>query len=417
MPDMRARAGVADDPVTDESIEQFRARVRDWCEHHVPTDWRATQGDADEDSEIAFQRQWRDTLRAGGFLAPAWPRNLGGCDLPLAKQAVLAEEMARADAPRLSAYQVAIFNAAPAILHFGTDDQQRRFLTGILDGEVWCQGFSEPGAGSDLAALSTRADRRGDVYVLNGQKIWTSWAKHADWCIILVRTDREAPKRRGISYLLMDMHSPGITVRPITQATGARDFCEMFLNDVEVPVANLLGPENGGWQVAATTLAFERGVAILELAERLHRMGLRHLIDSAAGWTLDDGTPVLSDPAVRERLAGFHGEVQILRAMCRRLIDAMTGGRGTGAEASMIKLYYSELLQRLMNYATELRGLPAQVQHPLILSAGWESGSWLGDFLNSFGWTIPGGSNEIQRNIIGEQHLGLPREPRAPGET
>jgi len=405
------------DSDADESVEQFRTRVREWCTHHVPEGWRATQADADEDAEIAFQRQWRDTLRSGGFLAPDWPTNLGGSALPLAKQAVLAEEMARADAPRLSAYQVAIFNAAPAILHFGTEEQKRRFLTGIRDGEVWCQGFSEPGAGSDLAALSTRADRRGDVYVLNGQKIWTSWAKHADWCIILVRTDRDAPKRRGISYLLMDMHSPGITVRPIKQATGAGDFCEMFLNDVEVPVANRLGPENGGWQVAATTLASERGVAIMELAERLHRMGLRHLIDSAAGWTLDDGTPALSDPVVRERLAGFHGEVQILRAMCRRLIDAMTGGRGTGAEASMIKVYYSELLQRLMDFATELRGLPAQAQYPLILSAGWESGSWLGDFLNSFGWTIPGGSNEIQRNIIGEQHLGLPREPRAPGET
>jgi len=414
---MQTRADPVADSDADESVEQFRTRVREWCTHHVPAGWRATQADADEDAEIAFQRQWRDTLRSGGFLAPDWPTNLGGSALPLAKQAVLAEEMARADAPRLSAYQVAIFNAAPAILHFGTEEQKSRFLTGIRDGEVWCQGFSEPGAGSDLAALSTRADRRGDVYVLNGQKIWTSWAKHADWCIILVRTDRDAPKRRGISYLLMDMHSPGITVRPIKQATGAGDFCEMFLNDVEVPVANRLGPENGGWQVAATTLASERGVAIMELAERLHRMGLRHLIDSAAGWTLDDGTPALSDPVVRERLAGFHGEVQILRAMCRRLIDAMTGGRGTGAEASMIKVYYSELLQRLMDFATELRGLPAQAQYPLILSAGWESGSWLGDFLNSFGWTIPGGSNEIQRNIIGEQHLGLPREPRAPGET
>ena len=152
--------------MTDESGEQFRARVRDWCGHHVPKSWRATQADADEDAEIAFQRQWRDTLRAGGFLAPAWPRNLGGCDLPLDKQAVLAEEMARADAPRLSAYQVAIFNAAPAILHFGTDDQQRRFLTGILDGEVWCQGFSEPGAGSDLAALSTIV--LGGVFSIRG---------------------------------------------------------------------------------------------------------------------------------------------------------------------------------------------------------------------------------------------------------
>ena len=400
-----------------ESLEQFRTRVRGWCEKHVPKGWRGTQAGAGDEAVVAFQRQWRATLQAGGFLAPHWPENLGGSDMPLAEQVILAEELARADAPRLSLYQVAIYNAAPAILHFGTVEQQNRFLPGIQNGEVWCQGFSEPGAGSDLASLSTRADRRGDVYVLNGQKIWTSWARHADWCFILVRTDRNAPKRRGISYLLMDMRSPGITVRPIKQATGAAEFCELFLNDVEVPVANRLGPENEGWQVAQTTLASERGVSILELAERLHRNGFGHLIASAAGWTTEDGSPMLADPAVRERLAGFYGEVQILRAMCQRLIESMVSRGGVGTEASIIKLYYSELLQRLMDYATQLRGLPGQLQYQLLLSGGWETGNWLGDFVNSFSWTIAGGSNEIQRNIVGEQYLGLPREPRAPGES
>ncbi len=400
-----------------ESLEQFRARVRAWCEQNVPKGWRETQAGADDDAVVAFQRNWRATLHSGGFLAPHWPRDLGGADLPLPAQAVLAEELARADAPRLALYQVAIYNAAPAILRFGTDEQKSRFLPGIQNGEVWCQGFSEPGAGSDLAALSTRADRHGDVYVLNGQKIWTSWAMHADWCFILVRTDRNAPKRRGISYLLMDMRSPGITVRPIKQATGAAEFCELFLNDVEVPVANRLGPENQGWQVAQTTLASERGVSILELAERLHRNGLQHLIACAAGWATDDGSPVLADPAVRERLAGFYGEVQILRAMCRHLIEVMVVRGGVGTEASIIKLYYSELLQRLMDYATQLQGLTGQLHYRLLLSGGWETGNWLGDFLNSFSWTIAGGSNEIQRNIIGEQRLGLPREPRAPGDN
>jgi alkylation response protein AidB-like acyl-CoA dehydrogenase len=400
-----------------EYFDRFRTRVRGWCEENVPKGWRETQAGADDEAVVAFQRRWRATLQSGGFLAPHWPENLGGSDMPLAEQAILAEELARADAPRLSLYQVAIHNAAPAILHFGTDEQKNRFLPGIQNGEVWCQGFSEPGAGSDLASLSTRADRHGDVYVLNGQKIWTSWAMHADWCFILARTDRNAPKRRGISYLLMDMRSPGITVRPIKQATGAAEFCELFLNDVEVPVANRLGPENEGWRVAQTTLASERGVAILELAERLHRNGLQHLIGSAAGWTMEDGSAVLADPLVRERLAGFHGEVQILRAMCRRLIESMVSRGGVGTEASIIKLYYSELLQRLMDYATQLRGLPGQLQYQLLLSGGWETGNWLGDFLNSFSWTIAGGSNEIQRNIIGEQYLGLPREPRAPGDN
>jgi alkylation response protein AidB-like acyl-CoA dehydrogenase len=387
--------------------------VRDWCEENVPKGWRETQAGADDEVVLTFQRQWRATLQSGGFLVPHWPKSLGGSDMPLPEQAVLAEELARADAPRLALYQVAIYNAAPAILRFGTDEQQNRFLPGIQNGEVWCQGFSEPGAGSDLASLSTRADRHGDAYVLNGQKIWTSWAMHADWCFILVRTDRNAPKRRGISYLLMDMRSPGITVRPIKQATGAAEFCELFLNDVEVPVTDRLGPENQGWQVAQTTLASERGVTIVELAERLHRNGLQQLIGSAAGWTTEDGSPILADPMVRERLAGFYGEVQILRAMCQRLIESMASRGGVGTEASIVKLYYSELLQRLMDYATQLRGLPAQLQYQLLLSGGWETGDWLCDFLNSFEWTIAGGSNEIQRNIIGEQRLGLPREPLA----
>ena len=400
----------------EESVDQFRARVRGWCEENVPKGWRETQAGAADESIVAFQQQWRATLQAGGFLAPNWPKSLGGSDLPLPQQAVLAEELARADAPRLVMYQVAINNAAPAILHFGTDEQKNRFLPGIQNGEVWCQGFSEPGAGSDLAALSTRADRHGDVYVLNGQKIWTSWAKHADWCFVLARTDRDAPKRRGISYLLMDMRSPGVTVRPIKQATGAAEFCELFLNDVEVPVANRLGPENQGWQVAQTTLASERGVAILELAERLHRNGIQQLIQNAAGWTTEDGVPALSDPAIREELAGLYGEVQILRQLCRSLIDSMVSRGGVGTEASIIKLYYSELLQRLMDYGARLHGLPGQIQHQLLLSGGWETGNWLADFVNSFSWTIAGGTNEIQRNIIGEQHLGLPREPRAPGE-
>lgn len=399
-----------------EPLEQFRLRVRAWCTENVPKGWRDEQLGADEDVVVAFQRRWRQTLQSGGLLTAHWTREWGGSDLPLPEQAVLAEELARADAPRLALYQVAIFNAAPAIMHFGTQEQKGRFLSGIQDGDVWCQGFSEPGAGSDLAALSTRAERRGDVYIVNGQKVWTSFAHRADWCFLLVRTDRDAPKRHGISFLLMDMRSPGVEARPIRQATGDIEFCEVFLTDVEVPVANLLGPENQGWQVAQTTLASERGVAILELAERLHRNGIQGLIEAAAGWTGEDGRPVLTDPAVRERVAGLYGEGQILRAMCQRLIASMVSRGGVGMEASMIKLYYSELLQRLMDCATQLQGLPAQLQHKSLLSAGWETGDWLGDFVNSFGWTIAGGTSEIQRNIIGEQHLGLPREPQGAGK-
>jgi len=400
-----------------QTLDSFRAEVRRWCEQHVPKGWREEEANASSEKLVEFQRQWRATLEAGGYLAPHWPRELGGADLSLPEQVVLAEELTRADAPRLALYQVAIYNAAPAILHYGTEAQKRRFVPGIRDGDVWCQGFSEPGAGSDLASLSTRAVRHGDVYVLNGQKVWTSWAKHADWCFILVRTDPAAPRRHGISFLLMDMRTPGIEVRPIKQATGAAEFCELFLTDVKVPVENLLGPENEGWKVSQSTLASERGVTILELAERLHRNGMEGLVNAASGWHAEDGTPLLADPAVRERLGGLYGEVQILRGLCRQLIDSMMGRGGVGAEASIIKLYYSELLQRLMRCAVELQGLPAQIQQPLLMSAGWETGNWLNDYIGSWSWTIAGGSNEIQRNIIGEQHLGLPREPRAPGEA
>lgn len=400
---------------TGETLETFRARVQSWCEDNVPKGWREQQLGADDDAVIAFQRRWRQTLQDGGYLAPHWAREWGGSALPLPEQAVLAEELARADAPRLALYQVAIYNAAPAILKFGTEEQKCRYLPGIRAGEVWCQGFSEPGAGSDLASLSTRADRHGDVYIVNGQKVWTSWAHHADWCFLLARTDRHAPKRRGISFLLMDMRSTGVLARPIREATGASEFCELFLDDVEVPVANVLGGENQGWQVAQTTLASERAVTILELAERLNHNGLHGLIESATGWVGDDGAQVLCDPAVRERLGGFYAEVQILRALCQRLIDALVARGGVGIEASIVKLYYSELLQRLMDFATQLHGLPAQVEWPMLASCGWETGNWLVDFLNSYSWTIAGGSNEIMRNIIGEQGLGLPREPRAAG--
>ncbi|MEU7814031.1 acyl-CoA dehydrogenase family protein [Pseudonocardia sp. NPDC049154] len=399
-----------------ESLEEFRVRARAWCEENVPKGWREQQLGAVEDELVSFQRNWRATLQSGGYLAAHWPREWGGSDLPLPHQAVLAEELARADAPRLALYQVAIYNAAPAIMHFGTPEQKQRHLLGIQNGDVWCQGFSEPGAGSDLASLSTRAERRGDVFVVNGQKVWTSWAMRADWCFMLVRTDPAAPKRHGITFLLVDMTTPGIEARPITQATGAAEFCELFLTDVEVPVENVLGPVNEGWRVSQTTLASERGVTILELAERLHRNGLEGLIDAMAGWTGEDGRPVLDDPSTRERLGGFYGEVQILRAMCQRLIESMTAHGGVGTEASVIKLYYSELLQRFMDFAVQVRGLPAQIAQPLLLSGGWETGNWAHDFLNSWSWTIAGGSNEIQRNIIGEQGLGLPREPRAVGE-
>jgi alkylation response protein AidB-like acyl-CoA dehydrogenase len=392
-------------------LDEFRAQVRQWCAEHVPPDWRERQTGADHQEFVRFQRWWFEELRAAGYAVPHWPAAWGG-GFDLARQAVVYEELARADAPRLSLYFVSLHHAAGTFLEAGTPEQRSRYLTGILDGAVWCQGFSEPEAGSDLASLRTRAERRGDVYVVNGQKIWASGAAYAQHCLLLVRTDPAAPKRRGISYLVLDLDSPGVLVRPIRQITGEEHFCEIFLTDVEIPVANLVGAENDGWRVAQATLTSERGTTMIELAERL-ASGLRRLLGEAAaagprGWPQPTADTVLGD-----RLARLAREVEALRLLARQVITRSGAELSAGAHASVVKLYYSELLQRLTALGMELAGLDGQraVRRPL--SSGWESGAWLLDHIGSWEWTIPGGTSEIQRNIIAERALGLPREPVA----
>jgi len=382
--------------------DELRAQVRRWCADHVPAGWREHQTGASPEEYVRFQRRWFDELSAAGLAFPHWPREWGG-GYDLARQAVVFEELARADAPRLSLYFVALHHAASTFLEAGTSEQRARYLAGIKAGAVWCQGFSEPDAGSDLAALRTRAVRRGDVYVVNGQKIWASGAAHAQHCLLLVRTDPSAPKRRGISYLVMDMDSPGVLVRPTRQITGDEHFCEIFLTDVEIPVANLIGPENDGWRVAQTTLSAERGTTMLELAERL-TAGLHRLLAEAAH-------PGSADTVIGDHLARLAREVQALRLLARRAITRSPAELAAGAHASVVKLYYSELLQRLTACGMELAGLPGQRAAQRPAGAEWESGVWLLDHIASWEWTIPGGTSEIQRNIIAERALGLPREP------
>jgi alkylation response protein AidB-like acyl-CoA dehydrogenase len=262
-----------------EDLDEFRAAVRDWCRSHVPTGWRQAQAGATDEEFVRFQRWWFAELRQAGLAVPHWPGQWGG-GMPVAQQIVLYSELAAHDAPRLVLAFVAIHHAASTLLAAGTDEQRRRHLPAILDGEIWVQGFSEPEAGSDLASLRTTARRDGDGYVVNGQKLWASGAMHADWCLLLARTDPTAPKRRGISYFLLDMRTPGIDVRPIRQATGEFHFCEIFLSDVTVPATQLIGPENGGWAVAQATLGAERGLTMLELAERLGQAGFRWLVET-----------------------------------------------------------------------------------------------------------------------------------------
>jgi alkylation response protein AidB-like acyl-CoA dehydrogenase len=385
-------------------LEEFRASVRAWCRAHVPVGWRAAQTGIPDAEYVAFQQWWFAELRAAGYAVPHWPAEWGG-GMPLARQVVLYSELAAHDAPRLVLAFVAIHHAAATLLAAGTDEQRRRHLPAILDGETWVQGFSEPEAGSDLAALRTTARRDGDRYIVNGQKLWASGALQADWCLLLARTDPDAPKRRGISYFLLDMRSPGIDVRPIKNAVGESHFCEIFLSDVAVPAAGLVGPENGGWRVAQETLGAERGLTMLELAERLGNAGFRWLVAACSRQGL------LADSLVTDRLAALETELTALRALCRGLVERHEAGRAGPADASIVKLYYSELLQRMTDFGTEIAGLSGHAVLRKPASSGWESGAWMLDFIGSWEWTIPGGTSEIQRTIIAERGLGLPREP------
>jgi alkylation response protein AidB-like acyl-CoA dehydrogenase len=358
---------------------------------------------------VAFQHWWLGELCSGGYAVPHWPAAWGGGS-SVAEQVVIHEELARAGAPRLDLFLVSLNHAPATLLAAGTEEQQRRHLPAILDGEVWCQGFSEPNAGSDLASLTTRAERDGDAYVVNGQKVWSTMARHADWCLLLARTDPSRPKRRGISYFLVDMRSPGIEVRPIRNSVGERDFSEIFFSDVRVPRSGLVGAEHDGWRVAQSTLGTERGTMVLEFAERLGH-GLDLLIELASTRELVAGRRAIDDPSVRESLASLHTEAAALRLLCRATIDRLVHDGGAGPQASIIKLYYSELLQRLLAAGLELDGLDAHLADVRPPGSACESGHWLLDFVASWMWTISAGTNEIQRTIVAERVLGLPRDP------
>lgn len=383
-------------------LDDFRATVKDWCAHHVPEDWRPNQTGVGDAEFVSFQKSWFAELHTAGYAVPHWPAEWGG-GMSVPQQIVLYQELAAHDAPRLVLAFVGIHHAASTLLAAGTDAQRRKHLPAILDGEIWVQGFSEPEAGSDLAALRTAARADGDTFIVNGQKLWASGAVHADWCLLLARTDPDAAKRHGISYFLVDMTTPGIDVRPIRNAVGDSHFCEIFLNDVPVPAANLIGPVNKGWQVAQATLGAERGMTMLELSERLGNAGFTWLLEAAQ----------TDDPVVADRLAQFEIELTGLRGLCRDLVERTEAGKAGPADASIVKLYYSELLQRMTGFGAEIGGLAAHTVLTKPASSGWESGSWMLDFIGSWEWTIPGGASEIQRTIIGERGLGLPREPSA----
>lgn len=389
-------------------LEAFRAEVRAWLQAVVPDGWFARSAGAPEAEYLAFQRWWLSELQKVGLATPHWPKDWGGEDLSLRHQVIVSEEMVRAGAPNPDIFVVSLYHLPATLFAHGSPEQRARYLKGVTErGEIWCQGFSEPNAGSDLAALRTRAERRGDVYVVNGQKVWSSFAAHADFCLLLARTDPNAPKKQaGISYFILDMKSPGITARPIKQMTGQSEFCELFFDNVEIPAENLIGAENAGWMIAQSTLSAERGLIIFDLAERMHDAFTREIagVRSAkpAWWV---------DVELRRTFVTHYAELQSLRALIRRMLSELDENAETGASAlpPLIKIKWSELLRRHTDFWLAAGSLQAQHYAPPLTGGGHVTGNRMQDFMWSYSWTIAGGANEIIKTLIAERVLGLPR--------
>ncbi len=386
----------------------FRNALRQWLQQALPVDWRSRMLRATPQAFLQFQRDWLLQLDAVGLAAPHWPSQWGGEDLSVRQQCVIYEELARADAPSPQLYCVSLYHLPATLFAAGTPAQIERYLPGVHRGEVWCQGFSEPNAGSDLASLRTRAERVGDRYIVNGQKIWSSFSHIADWCLLLARTDIHAPKHRGISYFILDMKSPGVTVRPIRQSTGEEEFGEVFLDNVEIPAENLIGAENDGWNVAQATLGAERGLLIFECAERAQLFFERMLGEHRSG-----GSRWFDDDQQRREFMQYYAELQAVRAMIRDMLGEVERSGHTGVLASYLKLHYSDLVQRFTDLVLRIRGLDGQLLSCGIRESSNLTGHPMFDHISTWGLTISGGSNEILRNIIAERILGLPREPKA----
>lgn len=386
-------------------IEQLRQDVRSWLSQATPKNWRSAMTNVDQKAFVALQQQWFSKLVEAGYATPHWPEGWPGGGRSLAEQKVIFEEVARADAPRLILYFVALYHAASTLFECGSDAQREKYLPGILKGEIWCQGFSEPNAGSDLASLKTRAVRKGDKYIINGQKTWSTMAQYADRCLLLSRTDNSGPPQAGITYLLLDMKSKGVSVRPISQITGDDEFCEIFFDDVEVSIDDRVGEEGAGWAVAQATLASERGLTLVELTQRM-RYGLSMLTQTMKAQGRDKDGAILRD------LGSLIPKVDAACALADQYLQKRISGTEQAGDASIVKLYYAQTLREFVALGTRISGLAGQYHGGFMRGATQETGNWTLDFMNSYNWSIAGGSNEIQRNIIAERMLGMPREPK-----
>ena len=403
-----------------EEAEAFRTEIRAWLVENLPEGWFDEGVEMTAAEREAFDEEWTAKLHEGGWICASWPTEYGGKGLSVIQNVVLAEEFANAHAPMRADFFGDTL-VGPTILQWGTEEQKQFFIPKILSGEIsWCQGFSEPNAGSDLASLSTRADRDGDEWVINGQKVWTTQAQYADYCFVLARTDQDAPKHKGISYLLVPMKQPGIEVRPIVQPDGSAEFNEVFFTDARCPIDAVVGGINNGWKVAMTTLGFERGSSATVSFRRFAKE-LDQIIDIAR----ENGQ--INDPVIRQRLAQQWSRIQIMRINGLRTLSAtLSGAKDPGVQAlgAMNKMIWSETHRDTMELAIDVLGMEGQIltgtsEDDYIAGIGkrvaernYPVSPMQVAFFFSRSETIWGGTAQIQRNIVSERVLGLPREPR-----
>jgi len=402
-------------PTYGEEARSYREKVRAFLAETLPSNW-AGIGSLSGGDLTSFVSEWRTTLYEAGYLAPGWPVEYGGAGLSELEQVIIAEEFANAGVPTGGPNDgFGIHMLGNTLLVWGTDEQRRYYLPRILSGEdVWCQGYSEPNAGSDLGGLALKAQLDGDQWVLNGQKIWTSAGHLADHIFTLARTDPEAPKHKGISFLLVDMRQPGIEVRPIRMISGDSEFNEVFYTDAVCPKQDVVGGVNNGWAVAMSLLGYERGASAATNWIR-HHAELGRLLELAKARGVD------SDPIIRQRLARCHSKVQIMRYLGMRVLTQYLAGHQPGPDAAITKLYWSEYHRVVTELAVDIVGAdalvpegrrPSTIFGPDDVGAPNSSMSWVGTLENARAGTIYAGSSEVQRNILGEMVLGLPKEPR-----
>ena len=384
----------------------FRKEVRKFIAEEAPEAAKGLSGEEALVGNWERNQEWFKKLADKCWIAPAWPKEYGGADLTTMQQFILSEELALHRVPRPLHLIIGLGMAGPTVIVHGTEDQKQKYLPGILSGEdVWCQGYSEPGAGSDLASLQTRAVKDGDDYIINGQKIWTTLAHMAKWMIMLARTDPDAPKHKGITYFILDMKSPGVTVRPLMNMADTHEFNEVFFDNVRIPKENVIGEEDRGWYTAVTTLDFERSAIGSAIGMK---QGVEVLVDYAREHTDDHTSTLNNNPMLRYELSDRMVEVEVARMLSYRVASMQNRGLIPNYEASMMKLYNTELNQRIASTGQHILGLYGQLSRgsPLAPNNGRNAYT----YLRSVAYTIEGGTSEVQRNIVAQRGLGLPRD-------